>query len=317
MSTGFSRWDKILPGIIVAVLSCAKDISFLSRFSAVGLIVLAISFVVVSWEGVKENGFTGFTHVLQLNMRPESLSAASSWFGIVVFGYGVVPFIFSFESSMADPQLINLAAKLGLSIAYAGYLFASNGIKILFAGAHSFDGDMLQALPEASPISIVVRLLMISMVCVTAPLIAVPVSIIRMTDAAYYSVHSQQTVFSEQQCGEMIEGKLGIKDNEELSYKRILIRTTLCGTTTLLASLVPEFVHVISFVGAFCVSILSFVLPPMFILMLAKRYDPCAQIDLSFVALLFVGVATTLITSTMTFIDLMHYTRKSKVHYII
>jgi hypothetical protein len=37
-------YGKILPSLVIAVLSCAKDISFLSRFSAFGLIALAFSF---------------------------------------------------------------------------------------------------------------------------------------------------------------------------------------------------------------------------------------------------------------------------------
>lgn len=76
---------------------------------------------------------------------------------------------------MTHTQFIHLATKLGLGIAFGGYVLASNGIRILYSLTYSFDGDVLQALPDSS-ISIVVRLLMISVVCVTAPLIAVPVS---------------------------------------------------------------------------------------------------------------------------------------------
>jgi hypothetical protein len=127
-------------------------------------------------EGAKENGLGGFTRAMQLNLYPESISAASSWFGVTVFGYGVVPFIFSFKDSMAEPQSIRISTKIGLCIAYLGYLFASNFIRMLFAPSHSFDGDVLQALPP-SLIATSVRALMTFVVCVTAPLIAVPVSI--------------------------------------------------------------------------------------------------------------------------------------------
>lgn len=106
----------------------------------------------------------------------------------------------------------------------------------------------------------------------------------------------------------MIEGKLDIKGN---TFKRILIRTTLCGTCTLLAMCVPGYVHVISFVGAACVSFLSFVLPPLFSLMLTRRYEPRSQVDLNLVALLVVGAATTLITAAMTFLDLVNYAQNS------
>ena len=45
--------------------------------------------------GIKENGFDGFTDISELNLWPDSLSAASSWFGVVVFGFGVSPFVFN------------------------------------------------------------------------------------------------------------------------------------------------------------------------------------------------------------------------------
>jgi hypothetical protein len=35
--------------------------------------------------------------MLALNLMPEGLSAASSWFGVVVFGFGVAPFVFNFR----------------------------------------------------------------------------------------------------------------------------------------------------------------------------------------------------------------------------
>lgn len=130
---------------------------------------------VIFWEGIAKNEWLGFADVRRLNLWPESVSAASSWFGIVVFGYGIVPFIFSFKDSMKDPNHIGLSAKIGLGIVYVGYAFMSDCIRILYSPTHSFDGDVLQALPD-STISMAVRLLMIAVVCVTAPLIAVPVS---------------------------------------------------------------------------------------------------------------------------------------------
>ncbi|KAL7488907.1 hypothetical protein ACHAW6_014500 [Cyclotella cf. meneghiniana] len=275
---GSRGYYKVFPSLAVALLSCAQDISFLSKFSVLGLLALALSFGVISWEGLKENGWNGFSDVMELNLWPESLSAASSWFGVVVFGYGVVPFIFTFRDSMAKPSWIGLSTKIGLTIAYVFYLFASNGIRILFLHTHSFDGDVLQALPD-SPVSLVVRLLMIFVVTVTAPLVAVP-------------------------CGEMIEGKLGIR-SIDLIYKRVIIRGLLCVICTLLAAFVPGFVNIISFLGCFCVSMTGFVLPPIFCLRLTNSAHP-GVFD---VGLLLVGLITTAVTSAMTFHDLMTYSK--------
>ena len=51
---------------------------------------------VIAFQGFKENGLSGFSNA-ELNLWPESLAAASSWFGVVVFGYGVSPFVFNFK----------------------------------------------------------------------------------------------------------------------------------------------------------------------------------------------------------------------------
>lgn len=110
-----------------------------------------------------------------------------------VSGYGVVPVIFNIRDSMAEKQYIGRSTQIGLGMVYFGYLFISNGVRVLFSPTHSFDGDVLQALP-ATWIALVVRLLMTFVVAVTAPLIVVP-------------------------CGELIEGKLGLETTGPI-YKR-------------------------------------------------------------------------------------------------
>lgn len=50
-------------------------------------------------------------------------------FGIVVFGFGIVPFILNLHDSMAIPQLINLSLKTeNWGKVYVGYVVISNGI---------------------------------------------------------------------------------------------------------------------------------------------------------------------------------------------
>lgn len=193
-----------------------------------------------------------------------------------VSGYGVVPVIFNIRDSMAEKQYIGRSTQIGLGMVYFGYLFISNGVRVLFSPTHSFDGDVLQALP-ATWIALVVRLLMTFVVAVTAPLIVVP-------------------------CGELIEGKLGLETTGPI-YKRIVIRVLLCVVCTILSEFVPGFVHIISFVGCFCVSMAGFVLPPLFCLQLSSKSK--SQERLGDVALLVLGTMTTIITSAMTFSDLM------------
>mmetsp|Transcript_29095 Transcript_29095/g.55157 ORF Transcript_29095/g.55157 Transcript_29095/m.55157 type:complete len:413 (-) Transcript_29095:184-1422(-) len=325
ITTGSKRIDLLIPSALIAIVSCAPDIGFLSKFSGMGLLAVGLSFAVISWQGFEEHGVSGFKNSLELNLWPESLSAASSWFGVVVFGYGVAPFVFNFRNSMIDPNQINTCLQLGISLVYAGYISMSNGIRVLFSpGGRVFDdGDVFQAMPHDTWISIFVRLLMTFVVAVTAPLIVVP-------------------------CGELIEGKLGLLNNNnnnnnnsnnsngsqhEQQYQRpsssmrvrIAVRVTFCIVCTLFAEFFSSgFVHIVSFIGCFCVSIVGFVLPPLFAIQLSNQHTKMGRrssssssgepnwngdvgngMFLCDAAILAVGVAATVITSTLTFRELM------------
>jgi hypothetical protein len=282
ITTGSRKIDIIIPSIIVALLSCSPDVSFLTKFSIFGLMALTLSFSVIVWQGLAQNGLSGFQSTL--NLWPRDLSDASSWFGVVVFGYGVVPFILNFRESMAIPNHVGLATKVGLVLVFLAYVVMSNFVRILFSPTHIFNGDVLQALPKSSLIALTVRLLMTFVISVTAPLIVVP-------------------------CGEMIEGKLGI-GRDEMS-KRIGIRLLLCILCTGVSEYAPGFVHLVSFMGCFCVSITSFVLPPLFCIQLQnkRREGDSSPTKVDFIsycdfsALVF-GILTTILTSIMTFSDL-------------
>ncbi|KAL9183157.1 hypothetical protein ACHAXT_004944 [Thalassiosira profunda] len=282
LTTGSRRLDLLIPSAIVAILSCARDMSFLSKFSGIGLLAVGLSFIVIACQGFEENGLSGFRETFELNLWPKSFSAASSWFGVVVFGYGVVPFVFNFRDSMASPNHVNLALQIGLGIVYVGYVLMSNGIRVLFSPTHMFDGDVLQAMPNTA-ISFVVRLLMTFVVAVTAPLIVVPF-------------------------GELVqEGKLGI---ESTIQNRIAVRVLFVIVCTLVSEFVPSgFVHVVSFIGCFCVAMVGFVLPPLFCIQLrASSAKEGQQVDSQFlydVGILALGVVATAFTSALTFRELL------------
>lgn len=138
-------------------------------------------------------------------------------------------------------------------------------------------------------------LFLASQVAVTAPLIVVP-------------------------CGELIEGKLGIEATDHYR-NRVAIRVILCVLGTIFAELAPGFVHIVSFIGCFCVAMAGFVLPPLFCIQLAiaskhKGKDIggittwCQSMWadselLKDVGLFVIGVIATVITSTLTFIEMV------------
>ena len=181
---------------------------------------------------------------------------------------------------MAQPGRVNTSLQIGLLLVYFGYVAISNGVSILFTPSYIFEGDVLQAMPDTW-ISLLVRLLMIFVIAVTAPLIAIP-------------------------CGELVEGKLGLQDH---FYKRILVRVLFWLVCIGFAEFMPVgFVHVVSFLGCFCVAMVGFVLPPLFCLQLSTQRKCRKVIDSTFVCdtmAFVVGLTATSISSKMTFSELI------------
>ena len=183
---------------------------------------------------------------------------------------------------MDEPNRVNDSLKLGLSMVYFGYISISNGICILFSPTFTFEGDVLQSMPGTS-IALLVRLLFIIVISLTAPLIVIP-------------------------AGELIEGKLGLEDSEHT--KKILVRVVFCLVCVCLAEFVPGgFVHVVSFIGCFCVSLTSFVLPPLFVLQLScrekKTLTSVDSVMLCDLGVFLLGIFSTIVTSSLTFRELI------------
>ena len=194
---------------------------------------------------------------------------------------------------MANPRHINLSLKIGLFMVYIGYIAISNGIRILLSPSYVFHGDVLEAMPDAW-VSNVVRVLMMFVVSVTAPLIVIP-------------------------CGEMIEGKLGSArrdDGQEKSSttrRRLFVRVPFCLACMVFSELVPDgFVDLLSFIGCFCVATTGFILPSLFCLRLssrarenAPRRDGTDRVLVCDAVALALGVIATCITSSLTFRELI------------
>lgn len=186
---------------------------------------------------------------------------------------------------MVDPQKVNMSLQIGLLMVYIFYIVISNGILVLYSPSYTFDGDVLQAMPD-SWVSLIVRILMTFVVAVTAPLIVVP-------------------------CGELIEGKLGIQKNKNSSIReRILVRLMFCIICITFAEYVPRgFVHVVSFIGCFCVAMTSFVLPPLFCIQLSTKGKSWASssdsVLLCDIGALILGIMVTTVTSILTLRELV------------
>ena len=244
-STSSPAFDSLWTVLIIAPLSCVPDLSYLSKCSALGIFAICITFLVIACYGVMENGMAGLSMISWEDMWPKSLTGACNWFGIIAFGYGVTPIAYNIQESMETPDKMPAATKYALLAVCGAYVIISNGIAVLFKPTvKEFQGDILQELPESwLPTS--VRLAMALVVLVTIPLLVSPSS-------------------------EIIEGKLGMNSNSSLA-SRFSIRFTICLLCSAAASFIPGFVHIISFIGAFCMSLTSFVFPPIMHINLVKR----------------------------------------------
>lgn len=261
-STGILYLDAIGTVFLIAPLSCLQNVGFLSKYSAMGLSAIIFSFLIIFMFGITQNGVvTGWISITWDDLWPQSIKECSHWFGIVVFSYGVVPVAYNIQESMAEPKEMKHATTIALGLVFVIYGIISNGVFIIYAPSskieyeayypsstviksHSFEGDVLQHLPKGI-LPTIIRLAMTGVIIVTAPLLVIP-------------------------CSELLEGRLFqnifLKPEKRISHQkaRIALRITICIICTCISVFIPDFVSVVSFIGCFCVALVSFVLPPLF-----------------------------------------------------
>lgn len=282
--------DALGIAAIVGTLSLVPDVGYLSKISASGLTVLALTFVTIAGYAVvfpSEHGTHDSTYQ-PLQLWPENgLSGVSRWFGCVVFGFGVVPLTYNFHESMAQPQQLVKASTVALIGTACSYVMIGCGLLTLY---YPVNGDILEKLPTTGIVPLVIRVAMIVVVLFTAPLIVLP-------------------------CGLILEGKLQSSSGKT---KQVIVRYSICIVCALTSVVIPGFVNVLSFVGCFSVALVSFVFPPLIhisLLLRSKEEDSSCNVtgtatcatsaitaDLILdVAMLTWGIAATVISSIYTF----------------
>jgi amino acid permease len=225
----------------MATISLVPNIGFLSHFSAIGLIVLLGAFLVIAGHGIVEQSnwsesssdddiiVEAAASSSSLALWPESIAGISSWFGCVIFSFGVPPLTYNFHSSMKEPDRLIPATLWGFSFVAVAYMIAGVGLYALYP---NLTGEVLHELPHTGVLPTLTRLGMVTVVWMTAPLLIVP-------------------------CGQLLEGKWQMEDN------RVAVRFGICAVAVLVAVALPSFVQVLSFVGCACVGMVSFCVPPV------------------------------------------------------
>lgn len=267
-STGSKALDALATVLIMGPLSVVPDMGYLSKASALGLLVLGVTFGVIAAFGDVQGVFHGWS------MQPQyGLSGVSHWFGCVVFGFGVVPLTYNFQESMAEPHAMVSATGVALLNVALAYIVIGSGLVLMYPDV---EGDILQNLPMTGVLPMLVRIAMVLVVLVTAPLLIVP-------------------------CGELIEEKVAA-DGTASTQLRAIVRLGVCFLCTIISVSVPGFVYVLSFVGCCFVALVGFVIPPLLHLVLTRggqgtnRY--CFLLDCG---MLLWGLTATIISSVYTF----------------
>eukprot|EP00566_Odontella_aurita_P020822 CAMPEP_0113528766 /NCGR_PEP_ID=MMETSP0015_2-20120614/2023_1 /TAXON_ID=2838 /ORGANISM="Odontella" /LENGTH=356 /DNA_ID=CAMNT_0000427327 /DNA_START=29 /DNA_END=1099 /DNA_ORIENTATION=- /assembly_acc=CAM_ASM_000160 len=268
LSTGSAAGDAVLwTAVVIAPLTCVPDMGHLGKFSACGIAAVLATFVVIFWYGLVESGLGGFGMIAWGDLWPKGgIDGLSKWFGICAFSYGTVPITYNIQEGMRDPSQMSRATQIALVLVYIVYVIISDGVAIVYrpaTGPDGFEGDVLQELPVGW-IPTAIRMAMTFVVLVTAPLLAVP-------------------------CAQLVEGKLGIDTDPKNSVvvfeegdarsfvqrhpnaSSVAVRYAICLLCAGISILVPGFVDVLSFVGAFCVALTSFVFPPLLHITLLRR----------------------------------------------
>ncbi len=234
---------SFVAGLGMVLLSLVHDMGDLSRASALGLIVLASSCLLVALVGIQQIlRQLQPTSLSPLHWWPVSRQGWSHWFGIVVIGYGVVPLTYNLRDSMTEPHRMVEATSRALSVVFAFYVFLGLGLYSLFPNVQ---GELLQEMGNGL-IPILTRLAMAGVVLLTAPLLLVP-------------------------CSELVEGKLFPNRQERSRQEMSFVRCSMGAIAVGLAMLVPSFVEALALVGCACVGVLGLCLPPLLHLQLASE----------------------------------------------
>ena len=146
-------------------LSCLPNRTFLCQYSALGIFAILSSYFIIYIYGIQQNGLQGFSTLTKYDLYPQSIHECSTWFGVVVYSYGIVPLTHNIQESMRDPKQMACATTLALKMVFLLYVGIS-AVFIIYAPLshgtkHYFNGDVLQHLPSDGIIPAFIRYAML------------------------------------------------------------------------------------------------------------------------------------------------------------
>ena len=275
-------------GGIIFLPCCAKDVGILSSVSLLALVSLIIGIFALFLFGIYEFGDDVNNTQENYSYVPKNISDVFSFMGIVSFCFGLTSLCFPVESSMEDKKSFSIAVIWCLIFVVSLYTIVGDGLYILYANDdNGVNSNILSNLPQNSVTADIVRLC-ISLVCLLSiPLTFLPPS--QMIEQYWRAERAERMSLVEKGEYEVIGGGNEKEDNTV----NVSIRLIIMICCTLSAAIVPCFGTIVSLLGAFTVSILSYLLPPLLHLKLIGNND---RLDYSYTI---VGIAITIIGTTI------------------
>lgn len=298
LTTGSNNLDAICLLLIIGPLASLSDFSLIAKVSAIGTFIIFFIFISVGFYGIHENGIVdGLASIPEQNLWPDGFSGFSSWYGVVAFGFGTIPFTFTLQESMQKPTEMMEATTKSLWVVFLTYGVIGIFLSIIFwPSLHGFQSDMTDAIPNHSLLSNTLKLSMSVVILSTVPLIIVPF-------------------------GDLVMQKLGLdkkrhESPNDTNYTGSIVRISLCIICAFISLSVPNFVYVLSFIGCFCVALISYAYPALaHIVCFFKLYNQPTRISVITksewrqlyldMVLIPISFASCLLTSTLTFRQMM------------
>lgn len=261
-----------LCGVLSYPLCCVRNVAFLSPVSLGALLCLLVGIIAIIMFGEEEEWSSRASEIVTpLQLWPEDASHLTTFVGIAIFCFGLCTAAFPVEESMSHRDQFAKALKWCVMFVCSVYALVGIAIAVLYSRhPDGIKGNILQNLPQHSATAALVRTCL-SIVCILSfPLALVPPA--QMIEQLLLQSKLQLT-FGGSAYQRITSSPPMITDDEDEFQEppvtlRAACRLGLVTVCTILAANVPCFGFVVSLLGCFTVSILSFVLPPLLHLML-------------------------------------------------
>jgi amino acid permease len=260
-------------GLCLYPLACAEDIQKLAGVNLVALFAIIAGVLVLFWFGIDIYG----EDMIKDNWEnatyfPETVGDFTYYLGVAAFCFGMCTLVFPVEEAMQDKRDLNKAVWWALAFVVTIYSTVGDGLYSLYKyDDRGVMGNVLQNLPLDSAPAFAVRLSIVGVCCLSFPFIFLPPA--QMIEKYFFSTEEDAHTATPDRAdytpvpSSTTPATAAVPADQEEDMEPpthfYVVRGGLLALCTLLATVVPCFGAVVSLLGAFTVTALTFVLPPL------------------------------------------------------